>query len=174
MCSNGYDALHISFLLCLEQLLKFLDTWPGSSLYNGYDSSGEPNDGYPSGQVTYRRYINGIPIYDSRGMGSVRMKMANSGPVEIQFPTQIIQTPLEDRQRNVSLVPGEEVIIRLEDGGYSFSEIQMIEVAYGWKESEESNRIVELTPMWFIKMEGTWKTLDTWLTEPKEAMSDGL
>ena len=107
-------------------------------------------------------------------MGSVRIKMANSGPVEIQFPTQIIQTPLEDRQQNVNLLSGEEVINQLEDSGYSFSEIQMIEIAYGWKESEESSRIVELTPMWFIKMEGTWKTFDTWVAEQKETISDGL
>ena len=157
----GYRQVRNSF-----HKLKFLDTWPGPSLYNGYDSSSE--------QTTYRRYINGIPIYDSKGMGSVRIKMANSGPVEIQFPTQIIQTPLEDRQQNVNLLSGEEVINQLEDSGYSFSEIQMIEIAYGWKESEESSRIVELTPMWFIKMEGTWKTLDTWVEEQKEAMSDGL
>lgn len=146
--------------------LKFLDTWPGFSLYNGYDPANE--------QITYRRYVKGVPIYDNKGMGSIRMKMANSGPVEIQFPTQIIQTPLDDRQRNVKLPTGQEVVEKLENEGYSFSDIQMIEIAYEWSSGEESSRIVELTPRWFVKMEGTWKTVDTWVKTTKEEMEDGL
>lgn len=146
--------------------LKFLDTWPGASLYDGYD--------LVTDQITYRRYVNGIPICDNKGMGSVRMKIANSGSTEIQFPTKIIQTPLEDRQKNVELLMGEEVIEILESNGYSFSEIEMIEIAYEWNNSEESSRIVELTPQWFVKMAGTWRTLDSWLIASKEGSEDGL
>lgn len=146
--------------------LKFLDTWPGLSLYDGYDSVTD--------QITYRRYVNGIPIYDTKGMGAIRMKMANSGSTEIQFPTQIIQTPLEDRQKNIELPMGEEVIETLERKGYSFSDIEMIEVAYEWSNSDESNRIVELTPRWFVKMKGTWRTLDSWLIAMGEETEHGF
>ncbi|WP_255763909.1 two-component system activity regulator YycH [Jeotgalibaca sp. MA1X17-3] len=146
--------------------LKFLDTWPGLSLYDGYDSATD--------QITYRRYVSGIPIYDTKGMGAIRMKMANSGSTEIQFPTQIIQTPLEDRQKNVELPMGEEIIATLESKGYSFSDIEMIEIAYEWSNSDESNRIVELTPRWFVKMKGTWRTLDSWLIALGEETENGL
>lgn len=146
--------------------LKFLDTWPELSLYDGYDSS--------TNQITYRRYVNGTPIYDTKGMGVIRMKMANSGSTEIQFPTQIIQTPLEDRQKNIELPRGEEVIATLESKGYSFSDIEMIEIAYEWSNSDESSRIVELTPRWFIKMKGTWRTLDSWLIALGEETEDGF
>lgn len=146
--------------------VKFLDTWPGLSLYDGYDPITE--------QITYRRYVNGIPIYDTKGMGVIRMKMANSGSTEIQLPTQIIQTPLEDRQKNKELPKGEEVMEMLVKKGYSFSDIEMVEVAYEWSSSDESNRMVELTPHWFIKMKGTWRTLDSWLIDLGEETENGF
>lgn len=146
--------------------VKFLDTWTTPSVFSGYDSG--------SGQITYRRYVNGIPIYGSQGMGATRIKMANSGPVEIQFSTQAIQTPLEDREEKVALPAAQEVVERLESGGYVFADIQMMRVAYDWNDSEESSRVVELVPRWYVKMKGTWKTIDEWLKDSKEEVENGF
>ena len=40
-----------------------------------------------------------------------------------------------------------------------FDEIEDIRIGYSWTISSESVQIVEFTPTWYIKKNGTWKTL---------------
>ena len=65
---------------------------------------------------------------------------------ELQFLTQVIQTPLTDRREDVTLLSGTDLLAALDAGGYSSQEIQMIALGYDWTFSEESNRLVNLTP----------------------------
>ncbi len=101
--------------------------------------------------------------------------MSGSTMTELQFLTQVIQTPLTDRGEDITLLSGQDLLAALNAGGYSSQEIQMIVLGYDWTFSEESNRLVNLTPKWFIKIDGAWKALDQWVggTET-EADDSGL
>ena len=135
--------------------IKMLDNWTNPFYFYGFDKE---ND-----NVYYRRYVNGYPIFGEVDYGLTRIHMSGSSLTELQFLTQVIQTPLTDRGEDVTLLSGKDLLAALDAGGYSSQEIQMIALGYDWTFSEESNRLVNLTPKWFIKIDGVWKALDQWI-----------
>ena len=135
--------------------IKMLDNWTNPFYFYGFDKE---ND-----NVYYRRYVNGYPIFGEVDYGLTRIHMSGSTMTELQFLTQVIQTPLTDRGEDVTLLSGQDLLAALNAGGYSSQEIQMIALGYDWTFSEESNRLVNLTPKWFIKIDGVWKALDQWI-----------
>jgi len=135
--------------------IKMLDNWTNPFYFYGFDKE---ND-----NVYYRRYVNGYPIFGEVDYGLTRIRMSGSSMTELQFLTQVIQTPLTDRGEDVTLLSGQDLLAVLNAGGYSSQEIQMIALGYDWTFSEESNRLVNLTPKWFIKIDGVWKALDQWI-----------
>ena len=135
--------------------IKMLDNWTNPFYFYGFD---EETD-----NVYYRRYVNGYPIFGEVDYGLTRIHMSGSSLTELQFLTQVIQTPLTDRGEDVTLLSGKDLLAALDAGGYSSQEIQMIALGYDWTFSEESNRLVNLTPKWFIKIDGVWKALDQWI-----------
>jgi regulatory protein YycH of two-component signal transduction system YycFG len=147
--------------------IKMLDNWTNPFYFYGFD---EETD-----NVYYRRYVNGYPIFGEVDYGLTRIHMSGSSMTELQFLTQVIQTPLTDRREDVTLLSGTDLLAALDAGGYSSQEIQMIALGYDWTFSEESNRLVNLTPKWFIQIDGSWKSLDQWIggTET-EADDSGL
>ncbi|WP_107994615.1 YycH family regulatory protein [Trichococcus paludicola] len=147
--------------------IKMLDNWTNPFYFYGFD---EDTD-----NVYYRRYVNGYPIFGEIDYGLTRIHMSGSFMTELQFLTQVIQTPLTDRGEDVTLLSGTDLLAALDAGGYSSQEIQMIALGYDWTFSEESNRLVNLMPKWFVQIDGAWKSLDQWLggTET-EADDSGL
>ena len=135
--------------------IKMLDNWTNPFYFYGFDKE--------SDNVYYRRYVNGYPIFGEVDYGLTRIRMSGSSMTELQFLTQVIQTPLTDRGEDVTLLSGQDLLAALNAGGYSSQEIQMIALGYDWTFSEESNRLVNLTPKWFIKIDGVWKALDQWI-----------
>lgn len=147
--------------------IKMVDNWTNPFYFYGFD---EETD-----NVYYRRYVNGYPIFGEVDYGLTQIHMSGSSMTELQFLTQVIQTPLTDRGEDVTLLSGKDLLAVLDAGGYSSQEIQMIALGYDWTFSEESNRLVNLTPKWFIQIDGAWKALDQWIggTET-EADDSGL
>ena len=149
------------------QEIKMLDNWTNPFYFYGFD---EETD-----NVYYRRYVNGYPIFGEVDYGLTRIHMSGSSLTELQFLTQVIQTPLTDRGEDVALLSGKDLLAALDAGGYSSQEIQMIALGYDWTFSEESNRLVNLTPKWFIQINGVWKSLDQWIGGAEtEADDSGL
>ena len=147
--------------------IKMLDNWTNPFYFYGFD---EETD-----NVYYRRYVNGYPIFGEVDYGLTRIRMSGSSMTELQFLTQVIQTPLTDRGEDVTLLSGKDLLAALDAGGYTSQEIQMIALGYDWTFSQESNRLVNLTPKWFIQIDGVWKSLDQWIGSTEtEAANSGL
>ena len=147
--------------------IKMLDNWTNPFYFYGFDEGTD--------NVYYRRYVNGYPIFGEVDYGLTRIHMSGSSLTELQFLTQVIQTPLTDRGEDVTLLSGKDLLAALDAGGYTSQEIQMIAVGYDWTFSEESNRLVNLTPKWFIQIDGVWKSLDQWIGSTEtEAANSGL
>ena len=147
--------------------IKMLDNWTNPFYFYGFD---EETD-----NVYYRRYVNGYPIFGEVDYGLTRIHMSGSSLTELQFLTQVIQTPLTDRGEDVTLLSGKDLLAALDAGGYTSQEIQMIALGYDWTFSQESNRLVNLTPKWFIQIDGVWKSLDQWIGSTEtEAANSGL
>ncbi len=135
--------------------IKMLDNWTNPFYFYGFDEGTD--------NVYYRRYVNGYPIFGEVDYGLTRIHMSGSSMTELQFLTQVIQTPLTDRGEDVTLLSGKDLLAALDAGGYNSQEVQMIALGYDWTFSEESNRLVNLTPKWFIQIDGVWKSLDRWI-----------
>lgn len=166
---NNLDTTPIAVYLQIRNSfheMKFWDNWTNETIFSGYNAQ--------NGEIRYRRYVNGLPIFGSPDMGLTRVKMANSGPIEIQFATQIIQTPLEERQEAVTMPGAVDVFNRLLVEGYDTFRIQGMQVGYEWLNSAESERIVELNPKWYIQMNGVWRTLEEWTSAAREDEESGL
>ena len=147
--------------------IKMLDNWTNPFYFYGFD---EETD-----NVYYRRYVNGYPIFGEVDYGLTRIHMSGSSLTELQFLTQVIQTPLTDRGEDVNLLSGKDLLAALDARGYTSQEIQMIALGYDWTFSQESNRLVNLTPKWFIQIDGSWKSLDQWIGATEtEADDSGL
>ena len=147
--------------------IKMLDNWTNPFYFYGFDEETDI--------VYYRRYVNGYPIFGEVDYGLTRIHMSGSSLTELQFLTQVIQTPLTDRGEDVTLLSGKDLLAALDAGGYTSQEIQMIALGYDWTFSEESNRLVNLTPKWFIQIDGSWKSLDQWIGATEtEAADSGL
>lgn len=132
--------------------IKMLDNWTNPFYFYGFDEGTD--------NVYYRRYVNGYPVFGEVDYGLTRIHMSGSAMTELQFLTQVIQTPLTDRQEDVTLLSGRDLLAALNAGGYDSRQVQMIALGYDWTFSEESNRLVNLTPKWFIKIDGVWKSVD--------------
>ena len=146
--------------------LKFIDTWTQASHFEGYDKE--------SGQVTYRRYLNGMPISGLLDRGLIRMEMKNSGLVDLYYPTEIIQTPLEDREQQIVLPDAQELIVQLNGAGIPYSAIEDMGLGYEWISNDESTRVASLVPRWFVKLDGTWSTVDDAIDARQRGDADGL
>lgn len=146
--------------------LKFIDTWTQASYFDGYNKD--------TGQVTYRRYLNGLPISGVLDRGLIRMEMKNSGLVELYYPTEIIQTPLEDRQEKIILPDAQDIIAQLNAAGILYSAIEDMDIGYEWISNDESTRIASLVPRWFVKLDGIWNTVDDSIDAIQRGDADGL
>ena len=158
---SAYQQVRDSF-----HTLKFMDTWTQAFYFNGYDTE--------SDDVLYRRYLNGLPISGQWNPGLIKMEMSSSGLVELTYPTEVIQTPLEDRKEAITVPYVQTVIQQLDEAGIRYNDIQDMEIAYEWSSSDESSRIATLLPTWFINLDGNWKTLEEWLVETERGERVGL
>ena len=146
--------------------LKFIDTWTQASHFEGYNKE--------SGQVTYRRYLNGMPIFGVLDRGLIRMEMKNGGLVDLYYPTEIIQTPLEDRDQQIVLPDAQELIGQLNEVGIPYSTIEDMGLGYEWISNDESTRVASLVPRWFVKLDGTWRTVENAIDARQRGDEDGL
>lgn len=146
--------------------LKFLDTWTQASYFDGFNEESE--------QVNYRRYLNGLPISGDLDRGLIRMEMESSGLVELYYPTEIIQTPLEDRLEQVVLPKAQDIINQLANVDIPYSKIENMRIGYAWISNDESARIASLVPKWFVKLDGVWDTIDNWVQETQRGDVSGF
>ena len=91
--------------------IKMLDNWTNPFYFYGFD---EETD-----NVYYRRYVNGYPIFGEVDYGLTRIHMSGSSLTELQFLTQVIQTPLTDRGEDVNLLSGKDLLAALDARGYT-------------------------------------------------------
>ena len=109
--------------------------------------------------VEYVRYVDSYPILSSGKEGFTQIKANSIGIEKMRTSTLIAQTPLPTKSKKVKVVGGKTIVTEMLNEGFVMNEIEDIRIGYSWKISSESVQIVEFTPTWYIKKNGTWKTL---------------
>ena len=104
-------------------------------------------------RFTYRTFVDGFPIFNEDGYGSIQL-MAGSGTERCQMSRYSLQVPLPINQQEVKLPATPEVLNDLHASPH-FRDIKGIRVGYLWR-SDDSNKVVKLTPTYFVWYHGNW------------------
>ena len=109
--------------------------------------------------VDFVRYVDSYPILSSGKEGFTQIKANTNGIEKMRTSSLIAQTPLPTKSKKVTVVGGKTIVTEMLNEGFVMNEIEDIRIGYSWTISSESVQIVEFTPTWYIKKNGTWKTL---------------
>ncbi|GEO66938.1 YycH family regulatory protein [Levilactobacillus spicheri] len=118
--------------------------------YYGYD--GDNNT------VTYRSFVEGFPIFNQSDYGAARIQILSQGVRRYNFSLYSLQVPVPNDKKSITLPGTQAVIDQLTAAGYNRKKIGSIQLGYQWAASSVSDKVVDLTPTWYVNYDGTWKT----------------
>ncbi|WP_341779123.1 YycH family regulatory protein [Levilactobacillus sp. HBUAS70063] len=108
--------------------------------------------------VTYRSFVEGFPIFNQSNYGAARIQMLSQGVRRYNFSLYSLQVPVPTDKKSVSLPGTQAVIDQLVAAGYDKSKISSLQVGYQWLTSTSSDKVVNLTPTWYVHYNGSWRT----------------
>lgn len=139
------DTLRESY----NELIQY-ENWSSTVHYFDYNDS--------TREVIYRRYIEGLPVFSELfDYGTTHITVVEDGLSRLQVPLVIAQTPISDVEEQKTLPSGVSILESLEAYGYDSEEIDDIKIGYTWTNNKESDRVINLEPNWYIKINGTWE-----------------
>ncbi|WP_125573820.1 YycH family regulatory protein [Levilactobacillus huananensis] len=152
---EDYSALQAS--LSFNQALK--------SGYDAVKTIGIPMEnlryyGYNASKstVTYRSFVEGFPIFNQSNYGAARIQMLSQGVRRYNFAIYSLQVPVPTDKKSVTLPGTQNIIDQLVAAGYHKSKISSLQIGYQWLASSSSDKVVNLTPTWYVHYDGSWKT----------------
>ncbi|SEK74969.1 Two-component signal transduction system YycFG, regulatory protein YycH [Carnobacterium iners] len=107
-------------------------------------------------EVTYRRYIDGFPVFSPIGYGATYLTVVEDGMSRLQVPMVVAQTPISDEKNPKTLQSGSDLLKGLAEKNYTLETIDDIKIGYTWTNNLESDRVITLDPNWYIYTEGSW------------------
>lgn len=152
---NRVDDEHLNYTAHLQQSfnqMKRLGGWQLGMSFSNYDKTSQT--------VEYLRYVGDFPILEGQTEGISQFVVTASGIEKMRVSSLIAQTPITSRDQSVNLMSGRDVIETLLGRGISLDTIEDIRLGYRWNLSQESNQIVEFVPDWYVRMNGTWRTIE--------------
>ncbi len=112
------------------------------------------------GKINYRIFVEGYPIFSqsSKGKMSVTIDSSNTATVpqvKIETSMDTVQVPIPSDEE-VELPSTLEIETNLAAAGIELSKINSFIIGYTWQDIDGVNKLVALTPEWFVKYEDTW------------------
>lgn len=121
--------------------------------------------------ITYRTFIEGFPVFGNEYQGEVSFSLEDTGSatpqVTIKSSMNTIQIPIPSDE-TVQLPATKTVIENLVTAGANQSLIQGIVIGYQRQNVKNTDEIVDMIPMWYLKYDGQWYSateLQTKITE---------
>lgn len=145
------ETLRVSY----NELIQY-ENWASDVHYFDYNDS--------TREVTYRRYIAGFPVFSEfADYGTTHITVFEDGLSRLQVPLVIAQTPISDVEEQKTLESGVSTLESLSASGYNSEEIDDIKIGYTWINSTESDRVINLEPNWYVKINGKWQLVESLL-----------
>lgn len=112
------------------------------------------------GQINYRIFVEGYPIFSqsSKGKMSVSFDSAETAAtprVKIETSMDTVQVPIPSDEE-VELPSTLEVETNLSNAGIDLSKVRSFIIGYTWQDIDGVNKLVALTPEWFVNYDDTW------------------
>lgn len=116
--------------------------------------------------ITYRRFLNGLPIYSAPGLadyGATRVTLRTNPNIEVsryQMPLITIGTHIHDMSRVYDIESGAQIAALLTEQGLSFEHFTNIVLGYEWQSEMENFKTATLVPKWFFHVNNTYYSID--------------
>lgn len=112
------------------------------------------------GQINYRIFVEGYPIFSQSSKGKMAVKIgheSNGASTQIRIETSMdtVQVPIPSDEE-VELPSTLEIENDLAAVGLDLDKVQSFIIGYTWQDIDGVNKLVALTPEWFIKYDNTW------------------
>ena len=137
--------------------LRRFEDWDLGLRYSGYSAEKHT--------VDFTRYIDSIPILGSGGFGNVQLSVTKDGISQMRLSTLVAKTLITKREEMVSLTSGKAIVDLLLSKGLALTDIESIRIGYEWQASEESNRLATFEPKWFVKVDGSWHSVEAYIKD---------
>ncbi|MGL5689107.1 MAG: two-component system activity regulator YycH, partial [Weissella cibaria] len=122
--------------------------------------------------LTYRLYVNGLPIYNQTTYGTVQIKQHDMRHEEIDFSQYSLQVPLPaDNDSRATLSDSAAVYKQLADIG--ISKKQVVDLAYGYRwVSDTTENVVTLQPEWYFEVGDKWQAVKDAIADAQQEGDD--
>ncbi|MBM7710692.1 YycH family regulatory protein [Enterococcus xiangfangensis] len=112
------------------------------------------------GQINYRIFVEGYPVFSNSSKGKMSVKVeqdpnASTPQVTIETSMDTVQVPIPSDEE-VELASTLEVENNLAAAGIDLTKVQNYIIGYSWQDIDGVNKLVALTPEWFVKYDNTW------------------
>lgn len=135
-----------------DELIQF-EHWPNEVYFYGLSSA--------TNATEFRRYINGFPVFGSTDYGGTFITVSDNGIIDLKMPTVVAQTPISNNDTMVEMASLQDLTMTLSNMGYSLNSMEDLKVGYTWNYSDESSRVVTLSPEWYVKKDGRWVSVQS-------------
>ncbi|WP_124057878.1 YycH family regulatory protein [Vaginisenegalia massiliensis] len=133
---------------------------------NAYWRQGLRYDGIRNNMVTYRRFLDGFPIYSHSSIedyGALKVYMRNTPGSEVyrfEKPTVILMANIDDMSQDIPLLSADELVTTLTGAGVNLDRISDIQLVYEWQPDMQNFQVVTLIPKWYVEVNGRQYSLD--------------
>lgn len=116
--------------------------------------------------VTYRRFLNGLPIYSAQGIadyGATKVTLRTNTAIEVyryQMPLVILGTHIHDLSQVHDIESADQITAILTEQGLDFSDFTNITLGYEWQADMEDFRKAILIPKWFFHINSNHYSID--------------
>lgn len=144
--------------------MNHFENWLSTFSLSKYDSR--------SGILSFRREIDGIPVYSPSHNESVsEVGLVNNEVTHLKLPLRYISTPISINESSKELEAGIEIMdeIKSEVHSEEFKKIQDLAIGYTWQENEDEEEVAHFNPEWYILYDGNWSPLQSFLRSQREA-----
>lgn len=109
--------------------------------------------------LTYRLFVNGLPIFGQTSYGSVQIKQLPNKHARIGMSQYSLRVPLPTDQKNqINIEPMASTMADLESVGVSRNDIEQMAIGYRWQ-LDPDNQIVALDPEWYFEQNHVWRSV---------------
>jgi len=138
-----------------------------NSLQNSVSNLRLYNANWDDKDLVFREYVEGFPIFKKSQFGSIRIKFSRKGSTE-HFLNKVLEVPVPSNQAPTNLKSTNEIFKGLQRVGYSPNDVQAVEVGYQWESEADNEKVVDLKPTYYIRIQNHWKPYDEWTNESAE------